>query len=459
MSRRAVLGASIPAVLLFVGLLFALMIPANRFVLTEASDRLGLLGARRRMEGLVRDPAAVPAGPLLLVNGRLWDAREGPRPNPGLAMEGGRIVAQAPPGATAIDVTGMTVLPGLIDMHVHAVGGSFADEMMIGSGVTTARDLGTHLEGVLARRETSWRGAAAGHLGPRLLVSGPYLVGGDASGDQEVPARDPAEAQAVVSRFADAGVDGVKLHWGVGRETLHAAVEAAHRRGLWVAAHLDGVGAEEAARLGVSTVEHASGIDWDDPDPELQESARREMIRLGVFLTPTLVVSEHAFTLPDLARGGSPALEYFPWILRRGWITGQMANASANGLTSDEIGRRRARLARTQDFVRRFHAAGGRVLAGTDAPAYLVAPGLDIHRELELLVGSGLTPEQALACATNEAARALGLAGELGGLTPGLRADALVVAGDPLSDPEGITATRRVAMVIQDGRIVVDRRR
>ncbi len=456
MKKRLAVGISIPAVILFIGILVALQLPSNLFVTAEALGNLGLLGSRRRIEGLV--PAApgkgVAAG-LLIAGGHLWDAEGGLRPNPGLAVAGGRIVGEPLPGAEIIDVSGMTVLPGLIDMHIHSLGGSFADEMMIGNGITTARDLGSHLDGVLARKGESLER----RTGPRLLVTGPYLVGEDSVSDQDIGAPDPETAAAIVERFADAGVDGIKVHWGVRAETLSAVVETAHRRGLWVAAHLHLVSAFESARIGVDTIEHGTGLELDRSVPDDEEGSRliEMMVSQGVAVTPTLVVAEHAFIIEELARAENPYLAYFPWLLRRAWIVSQLANASAAELTGEQIAIRRNRLERTQEFVRRFHAAGGRVLAGTDSPAFLVAPGFDIHRELELLVESGLTPAEALAAATRDAASALGLDAEIGRLRPGMRADLIVVPGNPLTGRDGISATRKVILVVSAGRVMLDR--
>ena len=452
--KRLALGISIPVVLLFIGILVALLMPFNLFVVTEALSDLGLLGGRKRVDGLVDappGPAAPP--PLRIVNGMLWDAPGGLRPNPGLAVVSGRIAVSAPPGARTIDAAGMTVMPGLIDMHVHSLGGTFAGEMWIGNGVTTARDLGTHLAGVIQHREES---AGGERVGPRLFVSGPYLVGGEASSDQEISASDPESAISAVSRLSEAGVDGIKLHWGNTAETLRAASETAHRRGLWVAAHLDGVGAAEAARLGADTIEHVSGIGWDAGSAE-QDEAIEAMVSRGVALTPTLVVAEHAFTLPDLVSVGDPEMLYFPRFFRRFWISSQIRNAAASRLTRLEADLRRARLERLKSFVGRFRRAGGRVLVGTDAPAYLVAPGFDIHRELELLVASGLTWEEALSAATHAAALVLGRGEEIGALRAGMRADLILVEGGSLSGLEGVSPTRRIVMVISSGRILLDR--
>ena len=95
---------------------------------------------------------------------------------------------------------------------------------------------------------------------------------------------------------------------------------------------------------------------------------------------------------------------------------------------------------------------------GTDAPAFLVAPGYDYARELELLVEAGVPAEAVLAAATIEAARALGREGDFGTLAAGQRADLVGLAADPLQSAEGIAATRRVVLVVKDGRVVLDLR-
>jgi len=451
--KRVALGVSIPAVLLFIGILVALLMPSNMFVLTEALSGLGLLGSRQRIPGIASNPpGAGPAPPLEIVNGRVWDAAGGLRDNPGLHLSDGRIAREPTPGARVIDASGMTILPGLIDMHIHSFGGTFTDEMLIGNGVTSARDLGSQLAGILEHRAAS---AAGERIAPRLFVTGPYIVGAEGTSDQEIGAATPEAAAAVVERFADAGVDGIKVHWGIDAPRLRAIVDAAHRRGLWVAAHLDEVDPVEAARIGVDTIEHAFTLIGRDRQEE--DSIIRTLVDLSVALTPTLVISEHAFTLPDLARTDNPALRYFPFLLRRMWIASQVTNAAAGSLSEEEIRRRRARLAEAERLVARFHRAGGTVLAGSDAPAFLVAPGFDLHRELELLVESGLTAEEALTAATLDAAASLGRESDLGGLAPGMRADLLIVRGDPLSGPEGISATRNAVFVVKDGHLLLNR--
>ncbi len=460
MSRRLALGVSIPAVILFVGIIVALLIPSNRFVITESLDAIGLLGARARDPDLIADPpGAGEAAPIWLTGGRLWDADGGARPNPGLGCAAGRFTDRRPPGAREVAIGDATILPGLIDMHVHAPGGTFDGEMMIAAGVTTARDVGSWLPGVRRQREET---AAGTRIGPRLLVSGPYLVGGSAMTDQEMGVRGPADADGVVRALAEGGADWIKVHHGIDAATLEALVAAAHARGLRVAAHLDGVDAAAAARAGVDTLEHAGGLDAPGGAPGPDEAARdagiaAELIAAGTAVVPTLVVAEHAFLIPDRARADAPGLAAIPRFFRRVLIRSQIDTAAAQNLSTAERARRERRLERLLRFVGRFHAAGGRVLAGSDAPAFLVPHGAGLHRELELLVEAGLGPGDALAAATREAARALGREGVLGTLAPGAVADFVVVAGDPIHGPDGIGAIRRVLMVAKEGHIMLQR--
>jgi len=383
----------------------------------------------------------------------VWDAGGGDRPNAGIGVDDGRITFERPAGARAFDMTGRTILPGLCDMHVHSFGGTFDGEMMIAAGVTTARDAGSWLSGVLRHRDEA---EAGGRLGPRLFVTGPYLVGGGALTDQEIQAGGPEGAAGVVETLADAGVDGIKVHRGIDAATLHRVVESAHERGIWVAAHLDGVTAVEAARAGVDTIEHASGL----PDAQMatgpgDDAIIETLIAAGTALVPTLAVAENSFLILEKAHGDAPEFAAIPWLYRRLWIRGQIDNARAARLTGAEIDRRKRQFERLLDFTHRFHRAGGRILAGSDAPAFLVPPGGGLHRELELLVAAGLSPHAALTAATADAARALGQK-TLGTLSPGARADLIVVEGSPF-DVGGISAVRRTVMVVKDGRILRDR--
>ncbi len=351
--------------------------------------------------------------------------------------------------ADVIDLRGYTLLPGLIDLHVHLgfpdTGGRrgllsmpklvadavrFAPDQrraLLRHGVTTVRSVGDERAWITDLR----RRIADGSLeGPRVFAAGPVFTtsnghpvatfGIDAQSEAVRVPGSPAAARSAVRDLAasDEPVDLIKVVQERGRprhrlqpidpSVLTAIVDEAHTHGLPVTAHWgtpDDL--EEVLAAGVDGLEHVEPRGVGDGWPS---GALDSLVERSVSLTPTLTVSETALP-PQTHR-------------------------------------------RLRERVGEFHAAGGRVVTGTDSPIRGVRFGSALHRELELLVDSGLSPRQALQAATSEAARALG-ADRLGAVAPGRVADLVVVDGDPLQD---VTATRNVAMVFRDGRTVLDNR-
>lgn len=269
--------------------------------------------------------------------------------------------------------------------------------------------------------------------GPRVLVSGPLFTtsgghpiatdGVDAGSDLVRVPTEPAEALRMVRTLAIGHdrVDVIKVvqeRGGTERplepipvDVLGAIVDEAHGNGLQVTAHW---GTLEDLRLldaGVDGLEHLESRDLLDgwPDELLAEVVERDLP-----FTATLVVSEGALPLDQV----------------------------------DDV------VKTLQQRVGELHAAGGRVVVGSDAARPGVRFGAGVHRELELLVGSGMTPREALLAATVEAARVLG-DDRLGAIAPGHAADVIVIGGDPTAD---IGAVRNVMMTLRDGRVVVHRR-
>jgi imidazolonepropionase-like amidohydrolase len=193
---------------------------------------------------------------------------------------------------------------------------------------------------------------------------------------------------------------------------LDAIVAEAHAQGLAVTAHwgtLDDL--DELLAAGIDGLEHVESRDLLSSWPA---DMLADLVERGLPITATLTVSEAALP-PD-----------------------EMSDA----------------LASLQQRVGEVHEAGGRIVVGSDAGRPGVRFGAGVHRELELLVDSGMTPHQALRAATVEAAGVL-RADHLGVIAPGRAADLVVVDGDPTAD---IGAVRDVAMTFRDGRLVVDQR-
>jgi hypothetical protein len=403
-----------------------------------------------------------------------------------VVIESGRFTQVGPSGAVtvpdaaaSIDGRGRTVIPGLIDLHVHLKPGIFP--LFLAAGVTSVKDVGNHLDAVLA-----WRAAeACGELlGPRIRVCGPLLEGDPPMWpDLSEVLTDPAAAVATVDRLADAGVDGLKVYMRLKAEVMAPLIRRAHERGLPVTAHLGRVRASEAIALGLDGLEHAPQALYDDVvpahlwrdaddrirlgqsvfwarfvegwaavDPDGDAVARivAQVVDRGVFLDATLVALDRVLVSTPHERMSAPGVANVPPEVSARWDT--YAQWFTQGWTERDVATARLALAKVGAVVARLHAAGGRVVTGSDAPAAFIAPGFSLHHELELLVAAGLSPADALRSATATAAEVLGMHGEVGTVEVGKLADCVVVNGDPLTD---ISAVRNVELVFKGGQPLV----
>jgi len=393
---------------------------------------------------LLADPARPLQGPstITITDGRITAVAPG--------------LAPPPPSARLIDLSSRTVLPGLIDAHVHLMsvpGNPFWQEAVqtddylalvgahnalttVRAGFTTVRDLGSPGTAGFSLRRAIDEGLLPG---PRMLVSGQALstIGGhgDVAGfrPEVIAALDghntctgPEQCAARVRELARAGADVVKFHAtggvlsqgdrGLGQSftdaEMRAIVDTAHALGLRVAAHAhadEGIAA--AVRAGVDSIEHGTFA-----SPATIQLMRQR----GTTLVPTLM----AFVgiRERLGRG-----IYTPLV------------ESKVRMTLEVVGRT-ARLA---------HQAGVPVVFGTDAGVY--EHGRNAGEFAELVERAGLTPAEAIAAATTGAARLLGLDSEIGRIAPGFSADLIAVEGDPLAD---VRVLQHVGFVMVRGRVV-----
>jgi len=356
------------------------------------------------------EPGRPPAGAFAVRGARVFDGERAI----GVAdvlVEGGRIAAvgrglSIPAGVPVIDGSGKTLLPGLIDSHVHAFGDARKDALRF--GVTTELDMFSDWHGLAAAR------AQRESLDPTteadLWSAGTLATAAGGHGTQfgiTVPTLSrPDEAEAWVAARVAEGSDWIKIvredgsAYGAGgiptldARTAAALVAAAHAHGLLAVMHVSTLAsAREGLDAGVDGFAH---VFHDRPaDDDFVALARRR----GAFVVPTLVLFSGA----------------------------DRANA--------------------QGSVRRLHAAGVAILAGTDAPNVGTRHGASLHDELERLVEAGLRPDQALAAATSRPAAIFRL-GDRGRIARGMRADLLLVDGDPLRD---IRATRSIARIWKNG--------
>jgi imidazolonepropionase-like amidohydrolase len=374
-----------------------------------------------------------------------------------------------PAGTEIIDGRGRTLLPGLIDCHVHA-GDVRALGQALTFGVTTELDMFSDPDLAAQRRSladrrddvadirTSTQGATpAGGTLQRLNPGLPTVTG-------------PRDAAAFVAARAADGADYLKIYledpaWygspALSAATVRALVAAAHSSGLLAIAHADSAAlARMFIQAGGDALAHVLGD--LDVTPEFLADLRRRPAFVVATLRATAVLSAaHADQIEadqrDLAR--HPCLGPYLDQPTRAVFTrpGLLADARARGAAAACRGGR-------LDYdgalhsVTALHQAGISVLAGTDTnypgPGdgnvilnAFAGHGIALHHELALLVRAGLTPAAALAAATSAPARCFGLT-DRGRIAPGLRADLLLVDGDPCAD---ITATRNIAAIWRNG--------
>lgn len=380
------------------------------------------------------------------------------------------------PDARRIDAEGKTVIPGLIDTHVHlTIGPGVEDEASLASfiesevpeilmdflrhGVTTLRSPGDYWPAVGELRN---RLATGEMRGPRLLVAGPVLTAVGAHPATTVcdpentfcrqrltrELTGPEEARQAVARLAEEGVDFVKLVSDDGpapvqisQETVAAIVEQAHREGLEAVGHV--AGAEFIRRevmAGLDGLVHPAMRPVTSPE-ELASLLVKEgvpvssTLSLTLLLGPGMDVLGVADTVEAILDGRSES--------RRAWIEGISRDVSV-------LRQQGVQVALGSDWC---PCLGGMIPGGaSDLPLALDA-GTITHTEIEILTWGGMAPTEVLEAATADAARAIGLGHVLGTLEPGKLADLIVVDGNPLQE---LSALQNMWLVIRGGEVVIE---
>jgi len=386
-----------------------------------------------------------------------------------LLIEGKKISAAGrqgeidiPPDAEVLDAAGKTVLPGLVDAHVHIMTTEFDIQRRLTTplsftfyeairnmqttleaGVTTVRDAGGADLGVKLAVE---RGLI---VGPRLVISVGAISQTGGHGDDYMPVGvaipiyypgqprlicdGPDQARRAVRLAVRAGADVIKIMSSGGvlspttepdvaqfrMDELRAIVDEAHAAHKRVMSHAQSkAGILNALKAGVESIEH--GIYVDDECIEV-------MLAQGSYLVPTLYAPTAVLEVAER--------------------TGRMPEYS--------LRKTKQVMQVHQHNVARAAEAGVKIVMGTDS-------GIDGHgsnaRELTQLTGVGLSPMQAIVAATKTAAECLALEDEIGTLETGKLADVLIVDGDPLADIQVLEDKRRIEVVMKDGQIVIDRR-
>jgi imidazolonepropionase-like amidohydrolase len=354
-----------------------------------------------------------------------------------------------PRGATRIDGRGLTVLPGLIDCHVHLCLGAEPDvveaieqetptetllkssqmaRQTLEAGVTTVRDVGSRDHSIFALKRAIDKGLTAG---PRIVGAGLAIcmIGGHARFiGQEVEGVE--QVRKVVQAQIAAGAQVIKVIASGGVltpgtspdqaqmtvEELQAAVAEAKRAGLKVAAHAHGAsGMKNAVRAGVHSIEHATLMD--------DESAAL-MNEHSVFMVPTL----SALATTAACRRGC-------------------------GIPDSALDKAKAMTKRHQASFKQAHRRGLLIAMGTDAGTPLNYHG-DNAQELERMVALGMSPMEAILASTSSAARLIGIQDVIGTIERGKEADLILVDGNPLRKIELLRDRSHITGVMKAGKFV-----
>lgn len=356
-------------------------------------------------------------------------------------VEVGKDVA-IPAGATIIDGAGKTLLPGLIDAHAHI----WAKENLVQSaafGVTTVLDMMT-APAMVKTLKATLDSPAGKNLADLRSAGNPVTAPGGHGTEYGLPIRTLA-ANADVQAFVDAciaeGSDYIKIIYtpgserfqSISKETLAAAIDAAHARDKLAVVHITTpAAARDAINAGADGLVHLYVA--ANADPELATLAAER----GVFVVPTLSVISSL-----TSHGAGEALAQDARIGAALNVQAVTSLKKSFGLEPSEKRRYEASAAAALGMA----AAGVPILAGTDAPNAGTTYGASVHGELYLLTAAGLSPIQALIAATSAPADAFGLA-DRGRIAAGKRADLLLVEGDPTAD---IKATRNIVGVWKAG--------
>ena len=365
---------------------------------------------------------------------------------------------KVPPDAVQVDGTGRFLIPALSEMHAHIPPGDQVPDaaiertlfMYAANGIGTIRGMLGH------RRHLGFRDRAAkGEIfSPTIYTSGPSVNGNSAP--------TPDAAVKLVIEQKQAGYDFLKIHPGPSLEAFNAMAATAGKVGIRFAGHVPAaVGLRRALEAKYLTIDHLDGYmealagpgapasQWfginlvDRVDvkriPELVEATKRA----GTWMVATESLLEH--TVGDEsaeAMAARPEMKYA--------TPDQITAWSANKAKFLEIpsAQRHTFIATRRALIKALHGGGVPFLLGSDAPQIWNVPGFSIHRELELMVASGLTPYQALQTGTVNVARFFGTADRTGQIAAGRRADLVLIDANPLAD---IRNTARIAGVMLGG--------
>lgn len=355
-----------------------------------------------------------------------------------------------PTGGRTIDGSGLYLMPGLVDAHVHFYDAPVFGRLMLANGVLLVRDTGMPNDYILPLRDELNRGDI---IGPEMMATGWILDGYP----RLIPSislglRTAEEARAAVQQQAAAGVDMVKVYSGLDEDVYLAILDEAQRAGLKVVGHVpESVYIEDAAAAGQSCSEHFFGFEkavgkllglpvrrqiggmgadaayllrLSDVDPAALAAFYERIRASGLTVCPTVVVFKVGTATHAYQTGSFPGQEYISPAVRDLWNT----LWAGQGDLPDVVWQSWARM------VSELNHACVPLMVGTDLTVPGILPGISVHDEMAIWQEAGISPAAVLRGATVVPARFLGLNGRLGSIAEGKSASMILVRGNPLED-------------------------
>ena len=430
--------------------------------------------------------------PIYLTGGHLVDVIRGEiYEDIGVLIEGDKITGlffdfpynedRIPKDATRVDLSGKYLIPGMFDLHVHANKKVFGIDVdmerffktFIAGGVTTIRAMSEDTESLIGMKHDIDSGR----------IEGPNLIAGSFPAFEQAPGfpkvarttiiNNTIEARQLVRDYSYLGAEWIKFYNYGDADIAAAVIGEAHKLGRKAFGHFTTLGAAEASKLGVDSLEHTvallqSTLDyedsisltdigyyrlfilWTEVNEEKLDEVFKVLIENNTAVVPTLAIQNVVAAPEKIAKRSADWFDFYPPEIRKTFDSGEQRVPDDFDF-SDTKGQWEESILIQARHMARFVNMGGKVGTGSDLkPAPPLVAGLSIAQELEYFVDGGMTPLQALRTATINSAEILGWEQRYGSIEIGKQADIVALDGNPLAD---IKAVYDVDTVVQAGRV------